>query len=614
MDPLITFMIVAVAGIGSQWLAWRWQVPAIVLMLLAGIFVGPVTGLVDPMGTFGDLLAPIVGLAVALILFEGGLTLNFQSISGAENALRRLVYVAGPLVWLLATLAAHYIGGLSWASASIIGGIMIVTGPTVVTPLLRQAGLKRRPAEILRWEAIVNDPIGALAAVLAFEVVDVLGLHTQFSDALGRLSSGIFIALVAGFLGAQIIVQSFTRGWVPEYLKVPVMIVLVIVVYVVPDFVLHESGLLAVTVMGILLANAHLPSLGELRRFKEHITVILVSGVFVLLAANIQFSMLAALDWRAYAFVAALIFLIRPASVLISFIGTNLPMNERLMVGWIAPRGIVAVAVSGLFGVRLMQDGIDDGALLAPLAFVIVTATVFLHGFTIAPLARILDLRSTAQKGLLLMGSGKFVLELARLLIKQERPVLVADRNWFRLRDFRAQDIPVYYGEILSEDAEYDIDFNVYSDLLALTDNDDYNALVCADFAPEMGRGHVFQYASHRGVPDGRKLPNTLGGRYLQKALSFDDTADILAQGGRLAATKLSEEFTLEHYQAQNPDAIPILAIPKEGDLRVLRNEQEINLTHGEKLVALLPKPEEPEEIAIEPIPDPKPTPKIEEV
>ncbi len=596
MDPLIAIMIVAIAGIGSQWLAWRWQVPAIVLMLVAGILVGPVTGLVDPQATFGSLLSPIIGLAVALILFEGGLTLNFHSIAGAEGAVRRLVYYAGPLVWLFASLAAHYIGGLSWPSAAVLGGILIVTGPTVVTPLLRQAGLKRRPSEILRWEAIVNDPIGALAAVLAFEVFSVMTEHTQLSDAIGMLVSGIFIALITGFVGAQIIIQGFTRGLVPEYLKVPVMIALVIIAYVVPDLFLHEAGLLAVTVMGIILANANLPSLAELRRFKEHITVILVSGVFILLAAMIKFEMLAALDWRAYAFVFALIFLVRPAAVLISFLGSGLPMNERVMIGWIAPRGIIAVAVSGLFGVRLSEAGVADGELLAPLAFVIVTATVFLHGFTIRPLAKALDLRSTARKGLLLLGSNRFVLELSKVLMKHERPVLVADRNWFRLRDFRSEDVPVYYGEILSEDAEYQIDYNVYSDVLALTDNDDYNALVCADFAPEMGRNHVFQFGPHHGVPEGRKLPDTLGGRYLQEAISFDDAADIMAQGGRVAATKLSEEFTYEQYLEQNPGAIPLVAIPAEGDLRVLRKDQPLNLVAGERVIALLPKVEETKE------------------
>ena len=592
MSLTIVFIIVAISGIGAQWLAWRWKLPAIVLMLVAGVFVGPVTGLVQPDQQFGDLLSPIIALAVALILFEGGLSLDFAKLSDAETAVRRLVFFAGPLIWLFASLSGHYIGGLSWASATVFGGILVVTGPTVIIPLLRQAGLKKRPSEILKWESIVNDPVGALAGVLAFEFVNVLAAHHTSSEAVGQLISGLVIACIIGFVAAQIIIESFNRGLVPEYLKIPVMITLVIMAYGVPDLVLHESGLLAVTIMGILVGNAHLPSLGELRRFKEHVTVLLVSGVFILLAARLDFAMIAQLDWRAFAFVIAVIFLVRPAAVLIALIGTNLPMNERVFVGWIGPRGVVAVAVSGLFGVRLVELGVPDGELLAPLAFAIVTATVFLHGFSIGPIAQMLDLKSSRSKGLLMVGSNPFVLALVEVFQQFERPVIVADRNWFRLSTFRQKNIPVYYGEILSESAEHSIDHNMYDNLLAFTDNDDYNALICADFGPEFGRNHVFQFATHNTIADARKLPDTLGGRYLPNALTYDDALNILANGGKVSATNLSDEFTLEDYLEKNVGAYPIMAVPEKGPVRVFRNNGEVSVIKGEKLIALVPKQE----------------------
>ncbi len=593
MDLTIVFIIVAVAGIGAQWLAWRWQLPAIVLMLVAGVFVGPMTGLVNPDVQFGDILSPIVALAVALILFEGGLTLDFARLSDAESAVRRLVIFAGPLVWLMCTLTGHYVGGLSWASASVFGGILVVTGPTVVIPLLRQAGLKKRPSEVLKWEAIVNDPVGALAGVLAFEAASIILANHHLSDAIGQLVAGLIIACLAGYIAAQIIISTFNRGLVPEYLKIPVMITLVILAYGLPDQVLHESGLLSVTIMGIIVGNAHLPSLGELRRFKEHVTVILVSGVFILLAARLDFGMLASLSWRTYAFVFAVIFLIRPIAVMLSLIGTNLSMAERFFVGWIGPRGVVAVAVSGLFGVRLQELGVADGAILAPLAFVIVTATVFLHGFSIEPLAAALGLKSSRSRGVLFAGSNPLVLALVEVLHDLERPVIVADRNWFRLSPFRQKNIPVYFGEVLSESAEHSIDHNMFGTLMALTDNDDYNALICADFGPELGRNHVFQFATHKATAEVRKLPDTLGGRYLFNALTYDDALGILAQGGRVRATNLSEEFTLEDYLKKNSGAYPLMAVPEKGPIRVFRNNGELIVNSGEKLIALVPKQEE---------------------
>ncbi len=590
MEILIGIITITIAGIGAQWLAWRMQLPAIVLMLVAGIFVGPVTNIVQPDAMFGDMLKPLIGIAVALILFEGGLTLDFARLSDAETAVRRLVLFGGPLIWLFASAAGYFIGGLDIATATVFGGILVVTGPTVVIPLLRQAGLKRRPAEVLKWEAIVNDPVGALAGVLAYEVATVFYQNHSISDAFGQLVIGIFLASVSGYLGAKFLISGFNRGLIPEYLKVPIMISLVVVVYGATDLVLHESGLLAVTIMGIIVGNAHLPSLSELRRFKEHVTVMLVTGVFIILAAKLDFATLAALDWRAYVFIFVLVFLVRPVAVMLALVGSNLNVKEQIFVGWIGPRGVVAVAVSGVFGENLLSLGLDDGALLAPLSFVIVTVTVFLHGFSIGPFARALDLVSSRSRGFLLIGTNPFTFELAKALKKLDRPALIVDKNWFRLKEFRQNDIDVYYGEVLSEEAEHDIDHNVYENLYALTDNDHYNALVCADFGPEFGRNHVMQFAPHKDTPAARQLPSTLGGRYLPNLTSYEDAMGILAQGGQIRVTPISENFTFQDYQEHNPKAIALFAAPEKGALRVFRNGGEMSVHAGEKIVALIPK------------------------
>lgn len=549
METTLLIALIGALGIGSQWLAWRLQLPAIVLMLLAGLLAGPVTGLVNPEVDFGHLFRPIVAVAVALILFEGGITLKFKALSDAGPAVKRLVILGVPLGWIFSTLAVRYGAGLGWEASVIFGGILIVTGPTVVTPLLRQARIAKRPAQILRWEAIVNDPVGALAAVLAFEGVMALHGEGTFAIAGGHLVFGIVTSTLIGYLAGKGLVQAFRKGWVPEYMKVPVLLALILVAYAVSDHLLHESGLLAVTVMGFVVGNARLPALGELKRFKEHITVILVSGVFIMLAASMNWEMLGKLDWRAAAFIFLIMFVSRPLTVLLSLAGTGVPWREKAIVAWIGPRGVVAVAISGLFGVRLIEVGISDGEMLAPLAFGLVAVTVVAHGFTIKPLARLLGLTSSAPPGVLIVGASAWTVALAKTLKDAEIPVLLAERNWWRLRNARQEGIPVYYGEILSEAAEHTIDLHDYGTLLAASDNDDYNALVCTDFAPEFGRSNVFQISRHNNSNEERDLPVTLGGRPLGSAQPYEFFAQNITGDWKFKITELTEEYTLADYQ-----------------------------------------------------------------
>jgi len=459
METTLLIALIGVLGIGSQWLAWRLQLPAIVLMLAAGIFAGPVTGWVNPEVDFGDLFRPMVAVAVALILFDGGIYLKFKALRDAGPAVKRLVLFGAPLDWIFSTLAARYGAGLGWEASVIFGGILIVTGPTVVTPLLRKARLSKRPAEILRWEAIVNVPVGALAAVLAFEGVMALHGEGENIEISQFLALGIFLATAVGFVAGKALVLSFSRGWVPEYMKVPVLFTLILGVYALTNNVLDESGLLAVTVMGFVVGNARLPVLRELKRFKEHI-----------------------------------MFIARPAAVFLSLIGTGIPSKEKLLVAWIGLRGVVAV--SGLFGARLVDVGIADGQLLVP---------------------------------------------LAKTLKDAEIPVLIAARNWWRLRNARNQGIPVYYGEILSEAAEHSVDLHHYGALLAVSDNDDYNALLCADLAPKLGRSNVFQIDRHEGSLRDSDLPVAIGGRTLARGCPFEYFTRNYADGWGFKLTNISD-------------------------------------------------------------------------
>ncbi|WP_372801204.1 cation:proton antiporter [Paracoccus seriniphilus] len=589
LSAMQAFAVVGIAGVGAQWLAWRFRLPAIVLMLAAGLFLGPVTEIFVPSRDIGDVIPPMIALAVAVILFEGGLTLSFKKLADARPGVRRLVYIGAPLGWLMSSLALVFVAGLGWESAIVFGGIMIVTGPTVIAPLLRQAKLTSRPAQILQWEGIVNDPIGALVAVFALEIVLVRNTGVTWGEALAQLVLGIGFAAVIGVLAGYMVVQAFRRGWVPEYMKVPLLFVTVLGVFAGADSLLHESGLLAVTVMGLVIANADLPSYHELHRFKEHATILLVSGVFILLAASIRFETLAQLNWwRAGLFVASVVLIARPVTVMLSLIGTNLPIKERLLIALTGPRGVVLVAVSGIFAERLVNEGIEDGALIAPLAFVLVLVTVVLHGFTLAPLARRMGLTSGDRPGLLIVGGSLFATGLAKALEKADVNVLITDTNRDHLRTARAVGVQTFYGDILGDAAEHNVEFIAYGAILAASDNDAYNTLVATDLAPEFGRDSIWQLARHKEDRARHALPTQLGGQTIEGNRTLAQYLELLGEGWIFRTTRLTEEYRLEAWREARPGAIP-LAVVQNGQLWLVNSEDDLVDKPDIYIVSMLP-------------------------
>ncbi|MCQ0971580.1 cation:proton antiporter [Paracoccus sp. TK19116] len=591
LSPIEAFACVGVAGVGAQWLAWRFRLPAIVLMLAAGLILGPVTGIFIPSRDIGALVPPMISLAVAVILFEGGLTLSFKRLADARPAVRRLVYVGAPMGWALSSLVLHYGAGLGWESSLVFGGIMIVTGPTVIGPLLRQAKLTSRPAQTLQWEGIVNDPIGAMVAVLAMVGVTVWHSDLAIGRALAEFGLGLGFAAALGVAGGVLLVRVFRRNWVPEYMKVPLLFVSVLAVFAVSDSILHESGLLAVTIMGLVIANADLPSYYEMHRFKEHATILLVSGVFILLAAGIEFDTLARLDWaRTTLFVVLVVCVARPLTVLISLIGTNLSWNEKILIALTGPRGVVLVAVAGIFAERLVENGIADGEQIAPLAFVLVLATVLLHGFTLKPLASKLGLTSGEKPALLIVGGSQFSTGLAAALQRAEVNVLITDSNRDHLRGARADGLPTFYGDILGEAAENNVEFLAFGAILAASDNDAYNTLVASDLGPEFGRDSIWQVARHKEDRARHALPSQLGGQPIAGNRTLAQYLDMLAEGWAFRTTRLTEEYTLEDWHEARPGAVPLVIVDPDGEgLRMVAPDDEFEFVPGMRIVSLLP-------------------------
>lgn len=604
MDNLVlAFTIIGVLGIGAQWLAWRFNLPAIVLMAIAGVLAGPVLNIfaspdalpgTPPMeALFGEFYRPLIAVAVAVILFEGGLQLNFSDLRGLTRGVRRLVFPGVPIAWFLASLATYLIAGLSWQVSLLFGGVMVVTGPTVIIPLLRQSKLNSRPATLLKWEGIVNDPIGALLAVVVYEFL-VIGDHGASSSEI--VSSLLIAAVLSAGLGYAIgrfTAASFRRGWVPEYLKPPVLFALVLVCFVLANLLQDEAGLLSVTAMGVTLANSKIASINDLRLFKENITVMMVSGVFIILTANLTMDSIRALDWSTVWFLAAMLFVVRPITVFVSTIGAGLPWKERLLVGWIAPRGIVAVAVSSFFGGSLMSAGFVDGEMLIALSFAMVFATVVLHGFTISPLAKALGLASRDRPGVLIVGASPFSAALAAKLKDMEVPVMVADTSWRRLKPVRLANVPTYYGEILSEVTEHHVDLNRFGYLLALGGNESHNALVATDLAPELGRAAIYQVNARGKDEDDRKaLSYTLQGRtFLHSGPAIDELLRRHYSGWIYQRTRLSEEYPPEQYKKDLGAEHEIVLAVRKGDLIFASREAPVKPEIGDTILAYIPKP-----------------------
>lgn len=565
----LALILIVALGVASQWLAWRVRIPAIVLFLLSGLVVGPVLGWVDPSHDLGGLFRPIVGLAVAVILFEGGMNLHWHEFREAASGVKRLVTLGAVFSLLLSALAGHYIGDLEWPVALVFGAILIVTGPTVIIPMLRQSNLNRRTASYLKWEGIINDPTGALAAVLAFQYFLLVGADVPAGKVFVELGWAILAALVLGVGAALFLAHAFRESWIPEFLKAPATLVSVLLAYGLANLVFSEAGLLAATAMGMTLGNAELPSKTELRRFKEYVSVIMVSSVFVLLTADLDPAVLDHLDWHAIALVAAVIFLVRPATVLLATIGTDMNWRERALVSWIGPRGIIAAAVGGVFGAPLVGAGYADAELLQPLIFTIVFATVVLHGFSIGWLARRLRL-ATDPHGVLIVGASPWSTELARALTNElNLPVLLVDSSWHRLRAARLAGVRVLYGEILSEEIEQSLELNEIACLLAATSNDAYNALVCNNFAGELEHDRVFQlpmYAADDEQESKRVAKPKRGQPAFHPNAQYEELWRRHFQDWQFYKTKLSEDYDYEAFSRDcPPEAIVIGILYAEG-------------------------------------------------
>jgi NhaP-type Na+/H+ or K+/H+ antiporter len=579
------------AGIAAQWLSWKLGLPSILLLLLFGFVLGPITGVLNPDDFFGELLFPFVSLSVAIILFEGGLTLKFKELKAVGGVVLRLILIGIPVTLVLATLFAYSILGFSFSISLLFGSILVVTGPTVILPILRQVKPNSKINSILKWEGIVNDPIGALIAILVFEAILATGLReATLITAFGLLKT-VFLSSLLGVVGAVIIVLLIKRDLVPDYLQNSISLTLALIVFVISNLFQKESGLFAVTIMGIILANQKKVVVSHIIEFKENIRLLLISVLFIILAARLNIETLEALGWQSIVFTIILILLVRPAAVFISTIKTKITFREKVFVSAMAPRGIVAAAVSALFALELQNEGIEEAAVLVPITFMVIIATIAVYGLSAAPLAKYLKLAKPNAQGCLIIGASPFARRIAKVLRDQNFQAVLVDTNWDNIKKARMEGFSNYYGSVTSDYIIDEIDYYGLGKMLSLTPNDEVNSLATLNFSKIFGTNQVFQLPStSKEKEDKNHVARELKGRILfGKKFNFQYLNELINNGYTIKSSKITDKYNLSNLKENygKDEIIPLFKIAENELIPILENS-EMELKNGNILISLL--------------------------
>lgn len=588
MELMAGVTLLLFLGVLAQWLAWRLQLPSIMLLLVFGLLAGPVTGLMDPDALFGDMLPVFVSLGVAVILFEGGINLRLEELKYTGDVVRNLITAGVLVTWVGGSILTFMFLDLPLMLSVLLGAIIVVSGPTVIGPLLRHVRLPHNTDATLEWESILIDPIGALLAVLVFEVI-----VTTSSPAAGTtifllgMIRMIIAGAVLGLAGAYFLIRMIRRFWIPDFLQNPFSLALVITVFTLSNYIAEESGLLAVTVMGIVLGNQRSVALRDIIEFKEDLRVLIISLLFIILTARLRISDLTVIDPGAVIFIVLLIVLVRPAAVMLSAMGSRLHLREKLFIAFMAPRGIVAAAVSSIFALRLSQSGYPMADKLVPLTFFVIIVTVFFYSALAAPMARILKIAEPRPSGFLIVGAHLLARKIGIALHDAGCRILLVDNQRANIKAARMAGLPCRYTNVFTDS----IRLCGIGRLLALSPNDELNALAVLHYRKIFDHMEVFQLPPDvEEVHAEEVLPGHLRGRYLfDKRASFSYLYGRMLGTGIVKTVKLTENFKYEDFSRyyDNTD-IPLFVIDSKGLVTPVTLDASVSLSPGHTLIALV--------------------------
>lgn len=589
--PSLAIAAIIVLGVSAQWLAWFVRVPAILFLLAVGFLVGPVLDWVRPAELFPDsLFFPLVSLAVGLILFEGGLTLRFREIRDTRRVVINLVTWGALVTWIGGSAVGYFVAGLSPQLSLLFGSLIIVTGPTVIGPLLRIVRPNARVANVLKWEGIVIDAVGALVAVLVFEAIILQSRDESLATIALLLGRFLLVGTVVGAVGGLALAWLLKRRAVPDFLINVTALALLFATFALANFFSSEAGLLAAVVMGIIVANSSVPDLDSLLSFKEDLTVLFVSMLFIVLAANIELdAFVSMISWRTLLLLGIIILVIRPIDVFLSSIGSRLTFKERIFIAWVGPRGIVAASVTSLFAVRLQAAGVFGAEELVPLVFIVIVGTVLLASLTAKPLGLRLGVADPDPQGFLLLGAHGVARQMGKALSDAGLPVLLADTNAYNVAAARAMGLPAYFGSLLSDRSDDQVRLAGIGRLLALTSNDEANALTAVKYAREFGKANVYQLAPKNPDDERQRLGGDHRGLWLSSEdLSFNRLRELVEAGAWLDHQELSEDYTLADYVADKGERAVPLFLRNGKTVRVVSERTDRSKEQAGTVIALL--------------------------
>ena len=595
---------IIILGIIAQWFAWRLKLPAILPLILIGLLVGPISTLytadgsklIEPVwngekGLFpGEGLYYFLSLAISIILFEGGLTLKRSEVRNVGPVISKLITVGTLVTFFCAGFAAHFLFDLSWQISFLFSSLIIVTGPTVITPILRNIPLKKDISAVLKWEGILIDPIGALVAVLVFEFISVGEGQEYTKTALIDFGKILLFGFTFGFTFAHALAFVIKKNYVPHYLLNVVSLSVVLLVYVESDILAHESGLLAVVVMGMVMGNLDLPNLKELLYFKESLSVLLISILFILLAANINISDMELIyNWNTAILFVAIVFIIRPIGVFLSTKGSSLKFKEKLFISWVGPRGIVAAGIASLFGSKLLQKGEPGAEYITPLVFMIVLGTVLLNATTARYVARLLGVFLKHSEGILIIGASKMSRLIASYLKQNNRHVVLIDNNQANITQAKKLGLEAMVADVYSDTLGDNIELNDMGYLMALTGSAEINEYVIVRFKDQFGENGSFRLVSAEEMNDPENNP--------EEGL-FSHTDDFIKLMEAIRSYPAVHEIELKngkHYQQliditnEDDEIIPIFIKAPDGEIHIITSFSENfnTISEGYKLVYL---------------------------
>jgi NhaP-type Na+/H+ or K+/H+ antiporter len=595
---------IIILGIIAQWMAWRLKLPAILPLILIGLLVGPIatlytedgSKLIEPVwngtkGLFpGEGLYYFLSLAISIILFEGGLTLKRSEIRNVGPVITKLITIGTTVTFFGAGVAAHYFFDLSWQISFLFSSLIIVTGPTVITPILRNIPLKKDISAVLKWEGILIDPIGALVAVLVFEFISVGEGQEYTKTALIDFGRILLFGSTFGFAFAHALAFVIKKNYVPHYLLNVVSLSVVLLVFVESDILAHESGLLAVVVMGMVMGNLDLPNLKELLYFKESLSVLLISILFILLAANINISdMELILNWNTALLFLVIVFVIRPIGVFLSTQGSSLKINEKLFISWVGPRGIVAAGIASLFGSKLLQKGEPGAEYITPLVFMIVLGTVLLNATTARFFAKLAGVFLKHSEGILIIGASKMSRLIASYLRQNNRHVVLIDNNQVNINLAKKLGLEAMVANVFSDSLTDNIELNDMGYLMALTGNPQINEYAINKFKHNFGENGSFRLVSSDEMNDPENNP---------KEGLFSHTDDYVKLMEATRRYPTIHEIPLKngkHYEQlieitnNDDEIIPIFIKAPDGNIHIISSFSENfnSISKGYKLVYL---------------------------